>query len=57
MKKIPYSGDLTPIEQAVWAAEYVRVRASFATQSTRADVITTAIGEANDAVAELKERR
>ena len=28
--KIPYPGDLNPIDTAVWAAEFVRVRASLA---------------------------
>lgn len=53
--KIPYPGDLNPIETAVWAAEFVRVRANRhrAHGSTRNDV-AAAIEEANDAVDDLR---
>lgn len=57
--KIPYPGDLNPIETAVWAAEYVRSRAERALMNGPAcsDDIAGAIEEANYAVADLRHAR
>ena len=50
--KIPYPGDLNTIETAVWAAEYVRVRAT-----VQYDDVEVAIEHANRAVDELRMAR
>ena len=57
--KIPCPGDLNPIEAAVWAAEFVRVRAerSGVNGPARADDVVTAIEEANHAVDDLRHVR
>ena len=51
---IPYSGDLTPIELAVWAAEFVRVRASHPDALTHTNTIVIASDAANRVVADLR---
>jgi hypothetical protein len=57
--KIPYPGDLNPIDTAVWAAEFVRVRASLTRMGgpSRIDDVATAIEEANHAVDDLHHAR
>lgn len=54
--RIPESGDLSAVEQAVWAAEYVRVRAAHLheAQNNRVDL---AIDNANEAVDDLRRTR
>ena len=54
--KISYPGDLNPIETAVWAAEYVRVRAdrSAINGPARTDDVAAAVEEANHAVDDLR---
>ena len=57
--KIPYPGDLNPIEIAVWAAEFTRVRAravpSVALRSE--DDVVSAVEAANAAVDDLRHLR
>lgn len=49
--KIPYPGDLNPIETAVWAAEFVRVRDQSGMYGpARTDDVVRAVEEANHAV-------
>ena len=57
--KIPYPGDLNPIEIAVWAAEYVRVLAHHRdmTGSTDNNDITIAVEKANNMVDDLRRVR
>lgn len=53
--KIPYPGDLNSIETAVWATEYVRVRADFTKQGPVNGLdIYRAVDHANRAVADLR---
>lgn len=57
--KIPYPGDLNPIETAVWAAEYVRARAERSRMAgpARPDTVAAAVEEANHAVEDLRHAR
>jgi hypothetical protein len=54
--RIPASGDLSAVEQAVWAAEYVRVRAARLDEAQN-DRVDLAIDSANEAVDDLRRAR
>jgi hypothetical protein len=56
--KIPYPGDLNPIETAVWAAEYVRYLAACSTRHSRGpDDIAAAVEAANETIDDLRRAR
>ena len=64
--KIPYPGDLNPIEIAVWAAEFVRERAAhsatchaagYTAESADVLVAAVAVEAANRAVDDLRRAR
>ena len=59
MKMIPYPSDMNAIEIAVWAAEFVRWRAtiSMASDQSLESEITGTIVSANCAVADLRRAR